>query len=164
MSDIDHPPGGLRRIGTPLGDVYLDLSVPGCVRARAGDASLPPLRCGGREVAVSLALVRAPGALAFSLLAEDAPLAWDAVDPRARLPRPTWKAVAACVLDAVESFIADNPGLAHVADLAALRGRLAEIDEDLDAAGAWVAELRDERARLSERVGPLRRTLLRRVG
>jgi hypothetical protein len=164
MPAFDRSRPGLHRIGTPLGDVLVDLSVPGRVTASAGTGpDDPPLRSGGRDLAVCLKLAHTPSG-GFSLVAEDAPLAWDPADPAARLPGPDWKAAATCVLEAVESFIDLNPGIARVAGFAAIRARLSEIDETIGDAEDLLAQLRSERALLAERVGPLRRELISKVG
>jgi hypothetical protein len=149
-------------IGTPFGRASVDHSVPGRLTAWTGGAGVPPLDIGGRRVAVRIVLAHVPGT-GFSLLAEDAPLAWDHEDPGAPLPRETWKSAAAAVLDAAEAYLAERPGIAHVADLAAIRKRVAEIDEALDLAARWVGDLSRERETLLSQATPLRRGLVSRI-
>ena len=157
-------PKGSRRdarlIETAAGPALVDLSTPGRVRAAAGgDSGIEPLRVGGRAVAVALTLVHAPGG-GFSLLAEDAPLAWDHESPGERLPPAVWKSAAGAVLEGAESFLSRHPQVGQVADLTAMRARIAEIDESLDIARDWADQLRAERDHLVSQSGPLRRGLI----
>ena len=85
----------------------------------------------------------------------------DGLDPMGGDGDLLWAAPAAgAVLEGAESFLSRHPQVGQVADLTAMRARIAEIDESLDIARDWADQLRAERDHLVSQSGPLRRGLI----